>query len=137
MNGGDSELLAQFKEKTLLIYTERDYSGLNQLYDRYHDKGLEIIVFPCNQFGEQEPGTDREIFERITKQYSPKYFISKKVNVNGPEADPLFVYLKSKTPQNDLTWNFAKFIISPGGYDIDFFEPASSVEVSVLQNRVV
>ncbi|KAL3306917.1 hypothetical protein Ciccas_014587, partial [Cichlidogyrus casuarinus] len=75
-----------------------DYNGLNYLYDRYHNQGLEIIVLPCNQFDGQEPSTDGEVFERIIKEYSPKYLISKKVNVNCPEADPLFVYLKSKTP---------------------------------------
>ncbi|SCU81199.1 LAFA_0C03268g1_1 [Lachancea sp. 'fantastica'] len=95
------------------------YQDLQELYKRYHDKGFEIIGFPCNQFGKQEPGTDEEIGQFCQVNYGVTFPIMKKVNVNGSDADPVWEYLKQEKPGmlgfKGIKWNFEKFLIDKHG----------------------
>ncbi|SCU84084.1 LAME_0C08152g1_1 [Lachancea meyersii CBS 8951] len=95
------------------------YQELQELYTRYHDKGLEIIGFPCNQFGKQEPGSDEEIGQFCQLNYGVTFPIMKKINVNGSDADPLWEYLKQEKPGllgfKGIKWNFEKFLIEKDG----------------------
>ncbi|KAK9448180.1 thioredoxin-like protein [Limtongia smithiae] len=101
------------------------YKGLETLYETYHDKGLEIIGFPCNQFGRQEPGTDEEIATFCTANYGVTFPIMKKIDVNGDGADPVYKFLKSKKAGilgfRGIKWNFEKFLIGADGNVIERF----------------
>eukprot|EP01126_Amoeba_proteus_P014562 TRINITY_DN1642_c0_g1_i2.p1 TRINITY_DN1642_c0_g1~~TRINITY_DN1642_c0_g1_i2.p1 ORF type:complete len:154 (-),score=25.62 TRINITY_DN1642_c0_g1_i2:68-529(-) len=115
-----------FKGKVVLIvnvasecgYTKTNYEMLNEMYDRYyHTTEFEIVAFPCNQFGRQEPGTNQEIKEFATK-HGVKFQLMNKIDVNGPDAPELWRWLRSnggKQDNNDIEWNFAKFLISKNG----------------------
>lgn len=95
------------------------YKGLEELYRKYKEKGLVILGFPCNQFGGQEPGTDSEIASFCTLNYEVTFPMFAKVDVNGKDAHPLFVYLKAQAPgvlgTEAIKWNFSKFLISRDG----------------------
>ena len=94
--------LSQLKDKVLLIVNTAtgcgftpQYEGLENLYEKYHAKGLEILDFPCDQFGHQAPGTDAEIHAFCTAKYKTQFDQFKKIEVNGSKADPLYVFLKA------------------------------------------
>ncbi|ODV62834.1 peroxiredoxin HYR1 [Ascoidea rubescens DSM 1968] len=95
------------------------YKGLQELYQKYNEKGLEIIGFPCNQFGHQEPGTQEEIASFCSTTYGVTFPIMKKVDVNGANADPVYEYLKSKKSGllgfKGIKWNFEKFLVNQNG----------------------
>jgi glutathione peroxidase len=94
------------------------YEGLQDLFDRYKDSGLEILGFPCNQFGKQEPGTEEEIGEFCRINYGVTFQMFSKVDVNGEDAHPLYVYLKDQLPGKlgrNIKWNFTKFLMDRGG----------------------
>jgi glutathione peroxidase len=99
-------------------------AGLEELHKQYHDKGLVILGFPCNQFGSQDPRTDEEIRNFCQVNYGVTFQIMKKVEVNGEHAHPLFKYLKEVTSQDSdlpvkpIRWNFNKFLISRDGLEI-------------------
>ena len=124
------------------------YEGLEYLYEKYHDKGLEILDFPCNQFGHQAPGDDNEIHEFCTARYQTQFDQMKKIDVNGDTADELFKLLKSSNledeiegiknkmsmkaimkisttckEKNDIKWNFTKFLIDKEGNVIKRYSP--------------
>lgn len=91
-----------------------------QLYDKYHDKGLEILAFPCNQFGKQEPKSEAEI-KQFAISFGVKFPIFSKIRVNGKEAHPIFLYLRSAMPGllgTSVKWNFEKFICSKEGQPV-------------------
>jgi len=138
--GNGSEVsLDQYQGKVLLIvnvasecgYTKQ-YEGLQALYEKYQSQGLEILGFPCNQFGGQEPGTDAEIQNFCTGRFSVRFPILAKVDVNGDQADPLFTYLKKEAPgilgTEMIKWNFTKFLISKQGKVLDRFAPEDEPE---------
>ena len=112
---GEEISLSQFKGKAILIVNTASfcgltyhYSGLEKLYQKYKERGLVIIGFPCNQFGKQEPGTSEEIKDFCNLNYDVTFLMSTKVDVNGKNAHPLFKYLKSelKGKLNDsVKWN--------------------------------
>ncbi|KAK9381335.1 thioredoxin-like protein [Kockiozyma suomiensis] len=108
------------------------YKGLEELYQKYHDKGLEIIGFPCNQFGHQEPGTDEEIASFCTLNYGVTFPVLKKVDVNGDHTDPVYKYLKSKKAGllgfKGIKWNFEKFIIDRKGEVVSRFSSVTTPE---------
>ena len=107
------------------------YEGLQNLYDKYREKGLEILDFPCNQFGHQAPGTVEEIQEFCTLKYKTTFPLFAKVDVNGKDADPLFVYLKQQQGGflgNDIKWNFTKFLVSREGTVIERYAPVTKPE---------
>jgi len=91
-----------------------------QLYDKYHDQGFEILAFPCNQFGKQEPKSEAEIKQFVTSQ-GVKFPVFSKVRVNGKDAHPIFLYLRSALPGllgTSVKWNFEKFVCSRDGQPI-------------------
>ena len=95
------------------------YEGLQKLYEKYSDTGLEILGFPCNQFGAQEKGDESDIKEFCSLNYSVTFPIFSKVDVNGTNADPLFEFLKDKMKgflgTESVKWNFSKFLLSKDG----------------------
>uniref|UniRef100_A0AAZ1WY45 Glutathione peroxidase n=1 Tax=Oreochromis aureus TaxID=47969 RepID=A0AAZ1WY45_OREAU len=101
--------------------TVRDYTQMNELHERYASKGLVILGVPCNQFGHQENCKNEEIllslkYVRPGNGFEPKFQLFEKVEVNGKDAHPLFVFLKENPVcRNDVSWNFEKFLIGPDG----------------------
>jgi glutathione peroxidase len=105
--------------------------GLESLYKNYKEKGFVILGFPCNQFGNQEPGTDKEISEGCVINYGVSFQMFSKVNVNGDNAHPVYKYLKNKLPGflgRKIKWNFTKFLIDKNGIPVKRFSPATKPE---------
>ena len=107
------------------------YEGLEALYERYGADGLVVMGFPCNQFEGQEPGTAQEIADFCTGNFGVQFPMFGKIDVNGPDADPLYTWLKRETPGSDgrdVEWNFAKFLVGRDGKPVkrfgDKFMPA-------------
>ncbi len=167
-----SELsLSEFKGKVIIIVNTATgcgftphYKDLEEMYELYHEKGLEIIDVPCNQFAGQTPGTDDEIHEFCTLKYNTQFPQMKKSDVNGENALPLFEYLKTqqgfngfgmnpaglalaammkKTDKNyknnpDIKWNFTKFIVDRDGNVTARFEPTASMkEVKACVEKLI
>ena len=131
---GSDFKLEEFKGKVLLIVNTAtgcgftpQYEGLEKLYQKYKDKGFEILDFPCNQFFGQAPGTDEEIHSFCTLKYNTTFPRFKKIEVNGKNADPLYEYLKTQQPGR-IKWNFTKFLVDRDGNVIDRFGPADKPE---------
>ena len=147
--------LANYKGKVLLIVNTAtgcgftpQYEALENLCQKYHEKGLEILDFPCNQFGHQAPGTDDEIHDFCTTKYHTSFDQFKKVDVNGDNASPVYKYLEDNSPEeiinglknkmamkavmkisstcknkNDIKWNFTKFLVDNKGNVIKRYSP--------------
>ena len=101
------------------------YEGLEKLYKEYKDKGFVILGFPCNQFGNQEPGTAEEISKFCTLNYNVDFPMFMKIDVNGEKADPLYKYLKVELPGisgNEIQWNFTKFLIDRKGMPVKRYD---------------
>ena len=128
---GKEIALSNFKGKAVLIVNTASkcgftyqYKGLEKLYKDYKDSGLVVIGFPCDQFGNQEPGNSEEIQSFCRDNYDITFPMSKKIEVNGANADPLYKYLKQKLKgilNNSIKWNFTKFLIGPDGTPIKRF----------------
>ena len=102
------------------------YEGLEELYRDFKDKGLVILGFPCNQFGNQEPGTEKEIAEGCLINYGVSFPMFSKINVNGEKTHPIYKYLKSElkgTFGNSIKWNFTKFLVDKNGKPFKRFAP--------------
>ena len=157
---GEEVEMSSFKGKVLLIVNTAtgcgftpQYKGLEELYEKYNEAGLEILDFPCNQFGNQAPGSDDEIHEFCTFKYKTSFDQFKKVDVNGENASELFKYLKtqkvdeevegfknkmamkaiskiSTTAKNDgdIKWNFTKFLVDREGNVVGRFAPTTEPE---------
>ena len=113
--------LDQYKGKTILIVNVASacgftpqYKGLQSMYEKYKDKGLEILAFPCNQFGGQESGTNEEIRNFCDSKYNVSFKLFDKIEVKGENASPLFNYLTEKAGR-EIQWNFTKFLINKEG----------------------
>jgi len=107
------------------------YEGLEKLYKEYKDKGLVILGFPCNQFGNQEPGTEKEISEGCLINYGVTFPMFSKVDVNGENSHPIFKYLKNELkgfPGKNIKWNFTKFLIDKEGKPFKRFSPFTKPE---------
>lgn len=107
------------------------YEGLEKLYKEYRDKGLVILGFPCNQFGKQEPGNEKEISEGCLINYGVSFPMFSKIDVNGSGAHPIYKYLKKALPGfpgNNIKWNFSKFIIDRNGKPVKRFSPITKPE---------
>jgi len=159
---GEELDLSELKDRVILVVNTATgcgftphYKDLEEMYEAYHDKGLEIIDVPCNQFAGQTPGTDEEIHEFCTLKYNTKFPQMKKADVNGENALPLFTYLKeqkgfegfgkgpkalamglmlSKIDRDyknnpDIKWNFTKFVIDRKGNVVARFEPTAKMEL--------
>ena len=113
--------LEKFKGKTLLIVNvasrcgfTSQYTGLQSLYEKYKDKGFEILAFPCNQFGSQEKGTNDEIKEFCSSEYNVSFTLFDKIEVIGDNASPLFKKL-TQDAGREIQWNFTKYLINKDG----------------------
>ena len=156
-NKGKEVSFSDYKGKVLLIVNTASkcgftpqYDGLEALYQKYKDKGLVIIGFPCNQFKEQDPEGDEQIEKFCQVNYGVSFQIMRKGDVNGPNAQPIFEYLKAQAPteeykglkakatrallktlsksvekDSDILWNFTKFLISKDGETIKRFAPTT------------
>jgi len=135
---GSVDSLSKYKGKVLLIVNTASkcgftpqYEGLEKLYREYHDQGLEILAFPCNQFGNQEPGDADEIKNFCTLNYDVSFPLMGKVEVNGSDADPLWKYLKSEKSGllgSRIKWNFTKFLVDREGNVVARHGPAVKPE---------
>ncbi|KAL5561639.1 hypothetical protein UlMin_031386 [Ulmus minor] len=129
--------LAVYKGKVLLVvnvaskcgFTDSNYTQLTELYNKYKDKGLEILAFPCNQFLKQEPGTSEEAEQFACTRYKAEYPIFKKVRVNGPETAPVYKFLKANKGGffgSRIKWNFTKFLVDKEGHVIERYGPTTT-----------
>ena len=163
---GEDVSLSDFRGKVLLVVNTAtgcgftpQYEGLENLYKKFHDKGFEILDFPCNQFGNQAPGSDDEIHEFCTLKYHTSFDQFQKVDVNGENESPLFTFLKSKQGfkgfdglkgkilipiakamdpdyknNSNIKWNFTKFLVDRNGNVVDRFE--STVTPEKIEQRI-
>ena len=126
MPGGQAEAMAAHAGKVLLVVNTASkcgftpqYKGLEALYRKYKDQGLEILAFPCNQFGAQEPGDEAEIQNFCSLTYDVSFPLAAKVDVNGADEDPLWHYLKQQQAglmgSRGIKWNFTKFLVDRKG----------------------
>ena len=157
---GEEISLADFKGKVLLIVNTAtgcgftpQYEGLEKLYKKYHDKGLEILDFPCNQFGKQAPGSDDEIHQFCQFKYDTSFDQFAKIEVNGENEDALFTFLKGEVKEDiidgmknkiamkavekisttckkdgDIKWNFTKFLVDKDGKVVARYSPTFEPE---------
>lgn len=133
-----------FEGKVLLIVNTASkcgftpqFDGLEKLNEKYHDRGLVVIGFPCNQFAHQDPGSDSEIEGFCRLNYGVTFQIMKKIDVNGKDAHPIFKYLRSQTKGllgDKVKWNFTKFLISKDGKTIKRFAP--TVEPAKMESEI-
>ena len=141
---GSPKPLGDLKGKVVLIvnvasrcgYTPQ-YTGLEQLYEKYKDQGFVIVGVPANNFGAQEPGTNEEIKTFCTRKYNVSFPMMAKVSVKGDDITPLYQYLTS-TEGGDIKWNFTKFLIGKDGKVVARFEPKvtpDSADVSAAIER--
>ena len=126
IDGSEVDLVS-YKGKVILIVNVASacgftpqYEGLQDLFERYKDKGLEILAFPCNQFGSQEPGSNEQIKTFCEDKYSITFKLFDKVDVIGDHASPLFNYL-NEVAGRDIKWNFTKFLFDQNGNFIKGF----------------
>ena len=126
--------LSSYEGKTLLIVNVASkcgftpqYKDLQNLYEKYQDQGLEVLGFPCNQFGAQEPGTNEEVKSFCDLNYNVSFKMFDKIDVNGSNASPLFKYLKHESPgimgTEAVKWNFTKFLVNRDGQVVKRFAP--------------
>ena len=125
LDGSDTTLDAYAGQALLVVNVAsecgftRQYAGLEDLYERYRNRGLTVIGVPCNQFGEQEPGTAEEIAEFCQANFGVTFPLLAKTDVNGPDRHPLFARLTEAADvtgkAGDVAWNFEKFLVSPQG----------------------
>jgi len=142
---GDTKALRDYAGKVLLIVNTASkcgftpqYEGLESLYRKYRDKGFEVLGFPCNQFMSQEPGTEAEIREFCSLRYDVSFPLFSKIDVNGPNTDPLFAHLKSAAPglagTQSIKWNFTKFLVDRQGRVIKRF--ATATKPGAIQSAI-
>ncbi|HSC99593.1 MAG TPA: glutathione peroxidase [Casimicrobiaceae bacterium] len=131
--------LDRYKDKVLLVVNTASkcgftpqYKGLEALYRKYKDQGLEVLGFPCNQFGSQEPGNEQEIATFCETNYDITFPMFRKVDVNGEGAAPVYRYLKSAKPgllgTEAIKWNFTKFLVDRSGNVVARFAPNDTPE---------
>ncbi|MBF8177458.1 glutathione peroxidase [Herminiimonas contaminans] len=137
--GGSPVDLAQYRGKVLLIVNTASkcgftpqYQGLEAVYQQFRDQGVEVLGFPCNQFGSQEPGDAAEIGAFCEKNYGVSFSLFAKIDVNGDNADPLYKYLKHAAPgllgSEGIKWNFTKFLIRKDGTVFKRYAPQTKPE---------
>ena len=135
---GSEVSLADYQGKVLLIVNTAtgcgftpQYEGLQDLYEKYQSQGLEILDFPCNQFGHQAPGSDEEITDFCQSRYGVTFRQFKKIEVNGQGEEPLYTFLKSQKKgvmSNNIKWNFTKFLVDRKGNVVARFAPTVTPE---------
>jgi glutathione peroxidase len=136
LNDGRDISLDEYKGKVLLIVNTASkcgftpqYEGLEALYKTHKENGLEILGFPCDQFGHQEPGSDEDIAQFCTLNFGVTFPLSKKIDVNGPDTLPLYNELKEKAPgllgSKRIKWNFTKFLVDANGTVVKRYAPTA------------
>ena len=135
---GKNKSFADYEGKVLLIVNTASkcgftpqFSGLEKLYEKYKDQGFEVLGFPCNQFGGQDPGSNEQIGAYCQKNYGVNFPMFAKVDVKGPEAHILFRYLTNNSKGilgNGIKWNFTKFLIGRDGKVLNRFAPTTKPE---------
>ena len=131
--------IGAFKEKVLLVVNVASecgftyqYEGLQKLYSKYAQDGLEILGFPCNQFKAQESGTNEEIQFFCTEKYDVSFNVFNKIDVNGQDADPFYEFLKNERPgimgTKNIKWNFSKFLVNKDGEVVKRYGPTTKPE---------
>jgi len=136
---GEEKSLAEFKGKAMLVVNTASkcgftpqYTGLEQLYKKYQDKGLVVLGFPCDQFGHQEPGDENEIKNFCSLNYDVTFPLFAKINVNGGDAHPLYRYLKKEAKgvlgTEAIKWNFTKFLVDKSGKVLRRYAPTDTPE---------
>lgn len=159
-NSGETVNFSDYKGKVLLIVNTASkcgftpqYDGLEALYQKYKDQGLTIVGFPCDQFAHQEPGSNEEIAEFCRLNHGVTFQLMSKIDVNGPDANPVFEYLQSAAPaeeykglkakaahamlkglsksvekDSDILWNFTKFLVNRDGTIVKRYAPTTTPE---------
>jgi glutathione peroxidase len=136
---GKPVALKKYRGKVLLVVNTASncgftpqYEGLQKLYERYHARGLEVLGFPCNQFGAQEPGEAQEIGAFCQRNYGVSFPMFEKIDVNGPGAHPLYKWLSGAAPgllgSEAIKWNFTKFLVGRDGKVFRRYAPQASPE---------
>ena len=137
--------LSKYRDHVLLIVNVASqcgftpqYAGLEALYKKYHERGFEVLGFPCDQFGHQEPGDEAEIKRFCSLTYRVSFPMFAKIKVNGAGADPMYAYLKGARPgllgSEAIKWNFTKFLVGKDGLPIKRYAPADkpqSIEADI------
>jgi glutathione peroxidase len=147
---GKSESLEKYKGKILLIVNvaskcgfTNQYKELEELYKKYQKQNIEILAFPCNQFGAQEPGDEAEIKKFCELNYNVSFPMFSKIEVNGKNTHPLYQFLKEAAPgllgSKSIKWNFTKFLVDQNGYPLKRYAPNDKpeeifVEIFKLEN---
>jgi len=135
-NLGELVPLSTYQGKVMLLVNTASacgftpqYQGLQALYQQYQTKGLEILAFPCNQFGKQEKGDDSEIKQSCDLNFNISFPLFSKVDVNGENAHPLFDYMKNEAPgllgSKSIKWNFTKFLVNNQGKVVKRYSPTT------------
>ncbi len=136
---GSQQSFAEYADKVLLIVNTASqcgftpqYQGLEVLHQRFQARGLRVLAFPCNQFGAQEPGNAEEIANFCQTRYQVGFPLFAKIDVNGPAAHPLYVYLKKAAPgllgSEGIKWNFTKFLVDRQGRVVERYASATAPE---------
>lgn len=139
LNNGEVKAFADYKDKVLLIVNTASkcgftpqYTGLQSLHDSYHERGLAVLGFPCDQFGHQEPGSDSEIEQFCILNHNVSFPLFKKTEVNGSDASPLYDFLKQQAPgllgSKSIKWNFTKFLVNRNGEVVGRYAPNTKPE---------
>ncbi len=138
LNNGSEKKLEDYKGKVLLIVNTASkcgftpqYKGLQEIYEKYKAQGLEVLGFPCDQFGHQEPGNDAEIQSFCEVNFGVNFPLFKKIEVNGEGAHPIYKFLTKQAPGllgKSIKWNFTKFLIDKKGNVIKRFAPTTPPE---------
>ena len=138
--------LALYQGKVILIVNvasqcgfTSQYDGLEELYRKYGDQGLVILGFPCNQFGAQEPGSEEEIMNFCRLNYGVTFPMFAKIDVNGPNVDPLYILLKKERPgflgSGTIKWNFTKFLVDRDGNIVERYSP--STKPAEIEDKII
>ena len=138
LNGEDAPL-SRWQGRVLLIVNTASacgftpqYAGLEDVYEQFGDDGLTVLGFPCNQFGQQEPGDGAQIADFCARNYRITFPLFEKIEVNGPDAHPLFQYLKKEKRgllgTDSIKWNFTKFLVDRQGKPVTRFAPQAKPE---------
>jgi len=144
---GDAATLGDFAGSTILVVNVASqcgltpqYAGLQRLYELFADRGLVVAGFPCNQFGEQEPGTPTEISEFCSVNYGVTFPLFAKIDVNGPDRHPLYAELTdvsdAEGKAGDIQWNFEKFLLGPDGKVLARFRPLTEPEAPEVVSAI-
>jgi len=137
LSGAETEM-ESYRGKTVLVVNTASkcgltpqLEGLENIYEKYKDKGLVILGFPCNQFANQEPGDEKSISEGCVINYGVTFPMFSKINVNGKDAHPIYKYLKKELGGlfcSRIKWNFTKFLIDSNGNPVKRFSPTTKPE---------